>query len=51
VSQKELQNHFQERLDEAKLARLHQMKARVDLLCDPADLKKIDDLLKEVSKT
>ncbi len=51
VSQKDLMKHFQEGngFDEAQLAKLHQMKARIELLCDPADLKKIDDLLKELS--
>jgi hypothetical protein len=52
VSHKDLMKHFQEGkgFDEAQLAKLHQMKARIELLCDPADLKKIDELLKLLSE-
>ena len=44
------QFHEGKGFDEGQLAKLHQMKARIELLCDPADLKKIDDLLKKLSK-
>ncbi|HVB33730.1 MAG TPA: hypothetical protein VNJ52_05070 [Patescibacteria group bacterium] len=52
VSHKDLMKHFNEGngFDEGQLAKLHQMKARIDLLCEPADLKKIGELLKELSK-
>jgi hypothetical protein len=50
VSQKEILKHLNEgEIDESKLAKLHQVKARIELLCDPADLKKIGELLKELS--
>jgi hypothetical protein len=52
VSQKEILKHLNERkdFDEVNLAKLHQMKARIDLLCDPADLKKVDELPSGLSK-
>jgi hypothetical protein len=51
VGQKEILKHLSEgaEIDESKPARLRQMKAHIELLCDPADLKKIGDLLKELS--
>jgi hypothetical protein len=53
VSDKNLMKHFQEGngFDEAQLAKLHQMKARIEPLCGPADLKKINDSLKKLSKS
>jgi hypothetical protein len=52
VSQKEVAKKFAEgkSLDGEELSKLHQMKARVEVFCDFADLKKIDDLLEELSK-
>lgn len=52
VSHKELMKHFQEGngFHEVQFAKLHQMEARIGLLCDPTDLKKIDKFLKELSK-
>lgn len=51
VSHKDLMKRFQEgNFDEAQPAKLHQMKARIELLCDPADLKKIDEMLKELAQ-
>lgn len=52
VSQKEILKQLNEgEFDESKFAKLHQIKARIDLLCDPADVKKIGELLKELSGT
>ena len=52
VNHKDLMKHFQDGngFDEAQLAKLHQMKARIELLCGPEDLKKIDELLRELSR-
>jgi hypothetical protein len=51
VSQKELQKKLLEgdlTVEETK--KFHQMKARVEVVGDFADIKKIGDLLKELSK-
>jgi hypothetical protein len=49
VSQKELAKRFAagESFTPEELAKLRQMKARIEVVCDFGDLKKVDDFLKQ----
>jgi hypothetical protein len=52
VPQKEILKRYQDGkgFDEAKLKRLQLMKVRTELSCDPSDLQKIDQFLKQQSQ-
>jgi hypothetical protein len=50
VSQKELEKALNEALHPDELNRLHKMKARIEVIADFDDLKKIAEVLKELSK-
>lgn len=49
VSQKDLQKALYENIDPATIPHLHKMKARIEVVCDFEDLKKICAFLKELS--
>jgi hypothetical protein len=49
VSQKELEKVLNEATDPAVLEKLHKMKARIDIIGDFEDLKKISSFLRELS--
>ena len=46
VSQKELEKALHEATDPAVLTKLHKMKARIDIVADFDDLKRVDQFLK-----
>jgi len=48
VSQKELEKALHE-LDPKELPNLHKIKARIEIICDFEDLKKIGDTLKALA--
>jgi hypothetical protein len=48
VSQKEMEKALQEATDPAVLTKLHKMKARIEIVADFEDLKKIADTLKKM---
>jgi hypothetical protein len=50
VSQKELEKALHEAADPAVLTKLHKMKARIEIVADFEDLKKIAEVLKEMKK-
>ena len=50
VSQKELEKALNEATDPAVLSKLHKMKARIEVIADFEDIKKIGALLRELSK-
>jgi hypothetical protein len=50
VSQKEMEKALNEATDPAILPKLHKMKARIEIIADFEDLKKIDGVLKEMAK-
>jgi hypothetical protein len=50
VSQKELEKALHENIDPAKLPELYKMKARIEVIGDFEDLKKLTDLLKALGK-
>jgi hypothetical protein len=52
VSQKELQKAFEEgkELTPDHRLKLNLMKVRIEVVCDYADLKKLDDLIKTMAK-
>jgi hypothetical protein len=49
VSQKELEKALNEVTDPAVLKKLQKMKARIEIVADFEDVKKVTDLLKELS--
>jgi hypothetical protein len=50
VSQKEMEKALHEDIDAAKLPQLHKMKARIEVIGDFEDLKKVSELLKELAR-
>ena len=51
VSQKELEKALREATDPAVLTKLHKMKARIEIVADFENLKKLTESLKALSKS
>lgn len=49
VSQKELEKMLQESGETPHTSQLHKLKAKIEVVCDFEDLKKIGDFLKQLS--
>jgi len=49
VSQKEMEKALNEGADDATLDRVHRMKARIELIGDFEDIKKLSEMLKDLS--
>ena len=50
VSQKEPEKKLNEATHPDELKAIYRMKARIEIIADPEDLKRISDLLKETSE-